>query len=376
MASCLRVTLLINALPIGGAERLLVDLVRAAPEVIEFEVCYLGSDDTMVPSLQNAGATVHSLDEAFRFDPRAIYRLARHLRRTDPDILHLHLPYAQTVGRLAASVTTCAVVSTHHNVPSNYHPVTRTSERVTRPLDDITVAVSQGVERSFTGRAHPPGELGDEWCTIYNGIDVRGFHTAVKQARDGSARESLGIPPSAPVLLNVARYVPVKGQRGLIRSFAATGSSAAQLVLVGHGPLEDDLRETAVSEGVGSRVHVTGRVSDVEPYYALADAFVLASQAEGFGVVLLEAMAAELPVVASDIRGVREVVIEDETGFLYPPNDLARLSELLNRVVEDTKCTEMGQTGFHRASREFSNERMAAAYVRLYKRLVGCDSQP
>lgn len=373
MTSRLRVALLINALPIGGAERLLVDLVEAASAEIDVEVLYLGRDDTLVPELRSAGATVHSLDESFRFDPRAIYRLGRRLRRTAPDVLHLHLPYAQTVGRLAAAATTCAVVSTHHNVPSNYHPVTRSSERVTRPLDDVTVAVSQGVEEAFTGQAHPPNELGDKWCTIYNGIDIERFHTAVERAEGETVRESLGIPHSAPVVLNVARYIPVKGQTELVRRFAAADSTEAHLVLVGHGPLEDDLRDTAASEGVASRVHVTGRVPDVEPYYALADAFALASRAEGFGVVLLEAMAAELPVVAPAIRGVREVVLAEETGFLYPPGELARVTELLDRVISDSDRMEMGIAGFHRARREFTSERMAATYLRLYRRLASSD---
>jgi glycosyltransferase involved in cell wall biosynthesis len=365
---------MINDLRIGGAERLLVDLVRAAPEAVDFEVLYLGSDDTLVPSLQSAGAAVHSFDEAFRFDPRALYRLSRHLRRTCPDVLHLHLPYAQTLGRLAASATPCSVVSTYHSFPSYHHPVTRTSERVTRPLEDASVAVSQGLERALTGRTPSPYELGGRWCTIYNGIDVQGFHSAITEARDESVRTSLGIPPSAPVVLNVGRYTPIKGQEELVRSFAAANSTEAHLVLVGYGPLEEGLRETAANEGVTPRVHVTGRISDVGPYYALADVFALPSRAEGFGVVLLEAMAAELPVTAADIRGVREVVLDDETGFLYPPGDRGALTGLLDRVIGDTECTGMGRAGFHRARRKFSSERMAETYVRLYESLAGDDN--
>jgi len=363
---------LITALPYGGAEHMVRDLVDAIEEV-EFTVGYFGAEDALVPDITATGATGKHFDEAFRFDPRAAFRLHRFLSEHHVDVLHLHLPYAQTVGRLIGSLHDVdGIVSTQHNVPSNYHPVTRTTERLTRSLDDTTVAVSQGVERAFTGTAHSPSELGDEWCTIYNGIDVNEFARKTEAADGASVRDQLGIGPEATTFLNVGRYVPVKGQVALVRAFARSDSDA-HLAIVGHGELEDALRAEAKRRDVADSVHVTGRVPEVHPYYAAADAFISASKAEGHPITVLEAMAAGLPVVAPDIPGVCEAVIDGETGILYPPGRSEGLVSAMSDLSDREKQHRYGTAGREHVSQHFDVDQMAETYARLYEQLYRSD---
>lgn len=366
----LRVCHIINSLTHGGAEHLLIDLAEAMDDV-EFTVVYFGGDDDLAPRLRDEGVTIESLGERVRFDPVAATRLWRFLRSNDFDIVHAHLPYAQTVSRVASRLSgSTPVVSTQHNVPSNYHPIVRLTERATRGLDDATVAVSQGVERAFTGRAHSPGDFEDTWCTIYNGINVRGFHRRVKEADGEAIRSALGVRPDSKLLLGVGRYVPDKEQSTLIEGFEHASLTDAELAIVGHGPLEAELRATADRLGIGERVHVTGRVPEVEPYYAAADAFLSASRVEGLPVTVLEAMAAELPVVASDIPGTSEVVVSEETGLLYPQGSVEGLADALNRLGDSEDTEKWGKRGYERAEELFDVRKMATSYLQLYESLL------
>jgi glycosyltransferase involved in cell wall biosynthesis len=366
----IKVCSVINSLTLGGAEHLLLSLVTALDEV-SFTVAFFTGDTALFAPLRKAGAQIYNLEESFRFDPRAAVRLRRLLRDDKFDIVHSHLPYSQTVGRVVAqSKSDMAVVSTQHNVPSNYHPVVRVSERFTRPLDDVTVAVSKGVEQAHTGTAHQPNRFGDDWCTIYNGIDVDSFRESLSTVDGEAVRHKFDIDQSTPVFLTVGRYVPVKAQRELIAGFAEADLSDAVLLIVGHGPLEQDLRDTTYDHGVADQVSVVGRVPEIYPYYAAADVFVSLSRAEGLPVTLLEAMAAGLPVIASDIPGVREVVADGETGRLVPVGDSAELQKALVEFLDSEWCRFFGRAGLKRVRDRFNIEQMAEGYRTLYRSLT------
>lgn len=376
MPSGLRVCLVINSLSHGGAEHLLVDLVEAIDRTeVAFTIVHMG-EDALTEPLREAGATVQRINEQFRFEPSVLSQLSYFLHKNSFNLVHLHLPYSQTIGRIAATLAGgIPVVSTQHNVPANYHPVTRTTERITRPLDAATVAVSQGVERSFTGGAHKPNEpnLDDQWCTIYNGIDVRSFRDQVSASPTAELKEKYGINDEQTVFLNVGRYVEVKSQRDLIKGFEQMGESDAHLFIVGHGPLEKDLR--AAGREASGQIHVTGEVSRVYPYYAVADAFASTSRAEGMPVTLLEAMAAELPVIATDIAGTREVVVDGKTGHLYPYGDIKQLRELLRFFTSLDSQSRYGSAGLDRAHNVFDVKHMAEAYLKLYQTTVAVTKQ-
>lgn len=370
MPNRIRVCHVINSLSHGGAEHLLVDLANAVTDV-EISVVALGGDDDLVPALQDAGANVKLLNEKVRFDPRTILRLRKFLLRKPVDVVHTHLPYAQTVGRVAGYMAKSRpLVSTHHNVPSNYHQVTRLTERSTRSLEDATIAVSQGVEVAHTGTAHEPNKFGDQWCTIYNGIDVEGFSRRVEAADGVELRNNLGCEPTDTIYLNVGRYVPDKSQEVLIEGFSRSNSTDTTLIIVGDGPRKDMLRDKVKKLGVDDQVRVTGAVPEIPPYYAAADVFVSASRVEGMPITILEAMATGIPVIATDISGVDEVVEDGTTGVLYPHRDANRLSELFDAFLEPDRRDSLGRAGYERVRSRFDIRTMARAYEELYRRLL------
>ena len=373
----IKVCYLINHLAPDGAPTVVESLIREIPaDDIEFTVCFFGGDDTLQRTLEDAGARVVNFGartEYPQFDPRALPAMVKFFAGASFDILHCHLPYAQSLGRLVAQLGDIdQVVSTQHNVPSNYHPVERVAERVTRRLDAATVAVSGGVESAFTGREPTRPTDRGAWGTIQNGIGVESFAKSVAEADAAAVRAEWDVADADPLFVNIARYQPQKGQLALIEAMEQVVERvpAAHLLIVGWGSLESDLRSAVRERGLSDAVTVTGRVPEIHGYYAAADAFVLSSEFEGLPVTLLEAMAAGCPIVATDIPGVREVVLDGETGSLVAPGNPDALAEALCRMGDASRRETFGTAGRNRVEGRFSVERMAADHLELYRTLV------
>lgn len=371
----LNVCFLINQLAPGGAPTLLLDIVKHtdADADIEYTICFIEGDDSLVTDFEDAGARVVDFGAEFKFDPRALWRMAQFFRREEFDLLHAHLPYAQTLGRLIAQVGIDGpVVSTQHNFPEQYHPITRILERVTRPLDNATIAVSQAVEQAFTHTAmgHVYPDRNGRWCTIYNGVDVDRINAATADPNTQNVREKWDLG-SGLVFLSVGRYQPPKAQKALIRAmrYVVRDLPDATLLIVGWGPLEQELKQLVRDLQLEGTVIITGRAKPIEPYYAVADAFVLPSVSESFGIVFLEAMAAELPIVATDIPVVKEIIIDGETGLVVPPNDPSQLANAMIRLGDPELRRRFGRRGHTRVAERFDISRTTNAHINLYREL-------
>ncbi len=350
---------LVNSLSVGGAEQTIYNLVNADDET-NYTVCALEGKDDLAPKIRDAGAEVYLAKEQFRFDPRALKRLHRELKQRQIDVLHTHLAYAQIVGRLVAPRTGIkSIVSTQHSLQQLSHPVMRSLEQFTKARDDTSVAVSEGVRASFS-------DLGRNrtWETIYNGIDVTTFnHQVITHSKST-------VSDSGPIFLNVGRCVPPKAQSILIKAMddVVMELPEAKLIIAGDGPLFKKLQEEILDRGLERNIELVGHASPIEPYYAKADVFVLPSRIEGLPISILEAMAAELPVIASDIPGVSEVVVEGKTGHLVSPNNPTELATVMISTVKGNH-SELGQAGFNRVKKQFNTEQMLASYLKLYKSL-------
>lgn len=372
------VCFLINKLAPDGAPTIVLDLVKRAQEQnFDCTVCFFGGDDTLSQDFRGAEAEIvdfGAVGEYPQFDPRSLPRMLRFFREASFDILHCHLPYSQTLGRLIGLVSDIDhIVSTQHNVPANYHPIERAAERVTRPLDSKTVAVSEGVQTAFTDESEIfDQDIDGQWSTIPNGIDVNAFAGSVDSTDGESIRKEWGISDSEPLYLNVARYEPQKRQETLIEAMKDVSyhSPSAHLLIVGWGSLESTLRAKVQAEGLSDDITVTGRVPEIHGYYAAADVFVSASAFEGLPVTILEAMAAECPIVATDINGVREVVLDDETGRLVPPGEPEQMAAAMREFTDQTTRERYGKQGYERVHNRFTVEQMGRRYLRLYRSLA------
>ena len=293
-------------------------------------------------------------------------RMRRCLREGRFDLLHVHNPGSPTLPLLAVEEATCATVGTFHSTGGRSFLQDTFRELVGRALArlDARIAVSRTAEAS--ARLYHPGD----YRIIPNGVDVERFHPALApfdEWRD----------PARVNLLFVGRLDPRKGVHHLLAAMPEvierTGGRA-RLLIVGNSYLRPRL-EASVSAALRGSIRFLGHVpaADLPRWYATGDIFVSpASGNESFGIVLLEAMAAGRPVVATDIPGYRSVIQPGENAEAFPPGDVAALARVLVRLVEDpARRAELAQRGRARAL-EFAwpqvTDRIEAVYRETLER--------
>jgi glycosyltransferase involved in cell wall biosynthesis len=199
----------------------------------------------------------------------------------------------------------------------------------------------------------------DRVSIIYNGVPLERFRNAVAERRDEILPNSNG----RPLVIFVARFDPAKDHPTLLRAMRKVPN--ADLVLVGDGDLRPQMERVAHELGIGQRVHFLGRRPDIPQLLKMADLYVHASNYEGFGIAAVEAMAAGLPVVASDVPGLAEIV--RGAGLLVPPGDDEALAKAINDVLQSSILREQLAAASQKRAADFSIERTADAFIETYK---------
>jgi glycosyltransferase involved in cell wall biosynthesis len=374
-----RVAVVIEALGRGGAERLLVDTARLIDRS-RFDLRVVTLHDVRrdyAPALAVLGVSERSL--RLPQPPGLIsgtLRLGRLLAEERIDVVHTHLYWANVVGRLAAGLNRIPVVSSYHD--ADYEPVvregnpglTRTKQAVLRVVDRVSaklshcqsVAVSDYVARSLHRRlGYPPARV----TVIANAVDTDVFRP--DDALRMEARRALTLDANDLMVLSVGRMTPQKGQEILVRALSSPDLQSARLVLVGGGDREPRLRELVGELGLTDRVTFLGTRGDVPQLMRAADLLSLPSLHEGFGLVLVEALASGTPVVASRVGPVPEIVLDGETGLLVEPSDPAGLAKALARLLQNRELRlRMGQRGRQDAVARFNLPRMVHSLEQLY----------
>jgi len=365
----MRVMHLIKGLGRGGAEMLLPSLIRSGGPEFKFSVGYfLPWKDALVPDLEGKGVPVE------RFTARGpagmlarVPGIARFLRRHRVDLVHAHLPLAGVVARLAGRMAGVPVVYTEHNLQERYHPLTRTLNSTTWGLQSAAVAVSAEVEESArrqNGSAVPI-------YLVRNGIEIP--HACCAGTSRERVRGEFEIGPDDPVVGTVAVF---RTQKRLDRWLEAAAEIRQRVpdvhfLMVGDGPVRPELDEVAGSLGLSDRVHFAGLADDVPPYLAAMDVYLMSSEFEGLPLALLEAMAAGLPVAATSVGGIPEVIDSDAAGLLVEPGDVAGLAAATVRLLTDRAVAEaIGVTGREVVEERFGVERMARELEDIYLKVA------
>jgi glycosyltransferase involved in cell wall biosynthesis len=214
---------------------------------------------------------------------------------------------------------------------------------------------------------------------------ARGFHREIMEiipwgsrsipyGVDPGARTRLALPDKGPVIICLANFTPTKGQAVIVDATAALAERfpGIRVVLAGDGPMLPAIRERAAARDVAANVLFHGAVSEPWDLLRAADLFVLASEIEGLPLVVLEAMSQGVPVVATDVGGMPEAVIDDVTGFLVPPGDPAALATAITRILSDpAMALRMRQAALARFELRFTMPRMLESHRDLYLRLAG-----
>lgn len=365
------IAFIIFGLGCGGAEFALLELVRGLdrsrfrPIVIS-----LAPRAALSNAFEEAAVEVHYLGlRRFEQAPLVFIRAWKLVRRLKPSLLHGVMFYGDVVARLIRMLEGTRVVSALHNTyigPREFEQVLHWSDRYT----DAVTAVSNAVADAQVGAGSVPS---DKVRVIYNGIDLNRI-AQPSQVELASHRARLGLSPSDRVLLCVARLEPAKEHALLLRAFktVATRFDDVKLVLVGPGRLEGKLRDQAAALGISRQVCFAGQVDPVAPMFYLGELFVLSSSHEGLPLVVLEAMAARLPIVLTAVGGVPEVIEHEVNGILVAPFDEAGLVEGLERVLRMTPeaRARMGQAARATVEQRFSAQHMVSATQDLYEELL------
>ena len=370
MTKHVNLLLFITELNIGGAERIVEQLATRLPrDRYDVKVACLYAPEAVGADIRAAGIPVIHLDMRSKLDLRAPYRLFRLLREQNIHILHAHLFHANllaaTIGRLAQ---TPAIIATRHSVEmGGGHR--EWINRLVRSSRDAVVTVSREVYEAEARRSGiDPGKL----VMIPGGVKISDFDE-VDQVLVKRLRDEWGIQPESYLIGTVGRFVEPKGYIYLLDTLVRLRGQTSEVkaLLVGGGALRPAMEEKAEALGLSDSVIFTGIRRDVPEILALLDVFVLPSLWEGLPIALLEAMAAGLPVVATRVGGVPEVVVDGVTGLLVPPRDPGALSEAVLTLLQAPDLRrKMGQAGQERVREHFSVERMVKQTEDLYVSLL------
>ena len=325
------------------------------------------------------------IERSWRLDRHlaSMSRLVRLFRRERFDLVHTHTPVAGLVGRVAARLAGVPrVVYTAHGF--YFHegmrpPVKRffvELERFGARLSDLVLVQSEEDRREAAELGIAPD---DRLVHIGNGVDPERFDRTRWAAEAAGIRRRLA-PGGGPVVGFVGRLVREKGTLEFVRAAAAVAARRPDAVFAMIGaPLESD-RDDCLAEiealrsslGLGDRLALLGYRRDVPAILAALELFVLPSWREGMPRSVLEAMAAGLPVVATDIRGCREEIVEGETGLLVPPRDPAALASAIASLLDrPDERRRFGEAGRARALERFDERRIVARQVELLGSLIG-----
>lgn len=313
---------------------------------------------------------------SLRADAAAIRSLRSIIRARRPDVLHTHTAKAGATGRVAAVLSRGArpgvVAHTFHgHVLTGYFSpgrerIFRGVERLLASKSDALIAVSEEVRDDLVRLGVAPVE---RISVIPYGFDLDARVRAPEGAR-AAKRELLGLDETAFVAGWAGRLTAIKRPQDLVRIVAAVPD--AQLVLAGDGELRQEVEDLAESLNAADRVRVLGYVDDIASWYSAFDVLLLVSANEGTPVVAIEALAAGVPVVATDAGGTRTVVDDGETGFLAAVADTDALAERLRRLQLDGGLrATMGAEGARRMRERFSIGRMTDDVDRLYHGALG-----
>jgi glycosyltransferase involved in cell wall biosynthesis len=364
----MRILFLSTSMGMGGADSQLLSAARVmmarGHEVIIVSLTPLGPMGLQARAL---GIRTESLEMRRGVpDPRGLVRLARMTRDWRPDVVHSHMVHANLLARaLRLLAPVPALVSTIHNIYEGGR-LRMAAYRLTNGLVDHMTIVSQAAADRFVDEKIVPARL---LTVVPNGVDTASIR-AVPAEAGAALRRSLGLD-GCFVWLAVGRFEVAKDYPNMLRAFALVRMRhpEAVLLLVGRGSLQPETEALARELGLNQGVRFLGVREDVPVVMRAADAYVMSSAWEGMPMVLLEAGAAGLPIVATSVGGNREVVLDQQGGYLVPPRDAEALGSAMVRLAElpEERRRTMGRRGREHIERSYGLERVAERWEEIYR---------
>ena len=362
----LKVLQLIPTLDRSGAEKQMVLLCQGLPRGrFEVEAAALTRLGPFEADLRDAGIPVTLIGKRLKIDPFALERLTRFMKAKRFDVVQTWVFAANSYGRVAARRAKVPVVVTAEMAVDLWK--SRVHLAIDRRLAKWTGRVV-GNSHAVVDFYRKAGIPEDKLAMIYSGV----ADDPIPEFDRAAVRAEFGWPADTPLIVFIGRLMPQKGVADLIAAldiFQHVRPDARTLI-IGAGPLRDDLIETAHKFDLDGKVHFTGHREDAQRLLGAADLLVLPSLYEGLPNVVLEAMRLGKPVVATAAPGTAEVVINGETGILVPLQNPTELTRGIRKVLGDSELAKrMGEAGRARVRNEFGVQLMIDRFAELYERL-------
>ena len=360
----------IDSLHLGGAQEVVLNLATCGSSRYRHEVATMHGRGIYWGRLREAGIPVHSLSPHKHF-PLYLASLPALLLAKRPDILHCHLIPSNIIAKPLGALLGVPLILNHDHTNDPH----RIENKRLLALDKNTnrfahhiIAVA-GACRNFLiqHESIPPEKI----TLVPNAIDLRRFSPGLVTRQE--VRAKFGLPSHAPVVAGVGRLNPQKNFSLFLDVAKALAAKFPEVrfLLAGEGPEESMLREKARQLGLADRVHFAGYVADSREVYVAADLLLMPSRFEGLPMTLLEAMAMGLPVVASKLDGIAEVIADGHEGLLVESGDAGGFAESASRLLENPALgSEFAANARKKIEARFSVERMTSAVEAIYERFL------
>ena len=320
-----------------------------------------------------AGIQVDCIQESFAFDLRVIWRLRKLVKRLNPDIIQTHFSKSHFLVWLSGVGKGRPWIAFHHGHTRSafrlriYHGLDQWSLR----FPDQVTAVSQ----AFAGQLAAQGIRPEKIAVLHNSVELPTAERGADTARFQATRSRLGIQPADRVILAVGRLSKEKAHADLVAALARLlrlkPELRVQLLILGEGPERASIEEAVRAAGLEAAVKMPGHVNDVREFYEIADLMAISSVSEGSPNVLLEAMAAGVPVVATAVGGIPEIATDQEHALLVPPRDPEAMARALAALLSDSDTAgRLAATARSLAATKYSPEQRALWLVGLYQSVL------
>lgn len=364
----MRILFLSTSMGLGGADQQLLSAAQVLRDRgHEIRIVSLTPLGPMGLQARSLGLATDSLEMRRGVpDPRGLARLVRIVRAWKPDVVHSHMVHANLMARVVRLLVPVPVlVSTIHNVYEG-GPLLMAGYRLTNGLVDHMTIISQAAADRFVGERIVPGRL---LTVIANGVDTDRMRNLPPEGR-AALRGEMSVGDQQFVWLAVGRFEVAKDYPNMLRAFGDVRAREprAVLVIVGQGSLQAEAEALTAELGLREAVRFLGARDDVPAVMSAADGYVMSSAWEGMPMVLLEAAAAGLPIVATAVGGNGEVVRDGESGFLVPARDsgVLRAGMLRLMALPEEQRRTMGERGREHVRANYGLQRVAERWERVY----------
>jgi L-malate glycosyltransferase len=305
--------------------------------------------------------------QSSRYDFSIIGKIKLTMRQEGINMVHTHGPRANLYTYIMRQSTKFKWVTTIHSDPQQDFikggvkgkVFTAINMRVIKKIDHF-FAVSERFKQMIVGFGIDAKKI----TTIYNGIE---FDIPLKE---NLTREDLGLSEDDFVIIMVARLHPIKGHTVV---FDAIKDIDAKLLLIGDGPIRKELEEEVASKGIKDKVHFLGFQKDVHSYLSLSDVKLLASYSESFPLVILEAARAHIPVISTDVGGVKDLISDPSLGWIVPIKDAPSMTDVIEQAMlqkQDAQLAKIGKNLYTKASANYSVDQLAEKTKQTYIKLM------